>query len=127
MTGIVHILVVDDERLIADSLADILRTKGFEATVAYSGEAALEVAMVRKPNVLISDVVMGGMSGIDLAIVFSEIMPECRIVLCSGQVATTDLLKAAESKGFAFEILAKPVHPRFILEKLNDMPSRLEI
>jgi DNA-binding response OmpR family regulator len=115
----VKILIVDNERLIADTLAAILRMNGFEPTVAYSAEDALLIAKELHPDLLLSDVIMGPMSGIDLAIVLSAVLPNGKILLSSGQSATMRLLDAAESRGHHFEILAKPVHPQLILDRIS--------
>ena len=113
------VLIVDDERVIADTLAAILSYKGFSTTAVYSGERAVEAAIELRPNFLISDVVMGAMSGIEAAILISASVPECRILLFSGNAATNDLLRHAQSEGFQFELLAKPVHPQIIVDHLN--------
>ncbi|SRR6266702_2754319 len=114
-----RVLIVDDEHIIADTLAVILSQKGFSTTAVYSGERAVETASKLQPNFLISDVIMGGMSGIEAAIRISESVPECRVLLFSGNAATTDLLRDAQSEGYQFEMLAKPVHPQIILDHLK--------
>ena len=113
------VLVVDDERVIADSLAMILNQSGFEARAVYSGEKALEAASELKPDMLISDVIMAGLNGIDAAIRIRALLPRIKILLFSGQAATADLLEKARAKGYEFEILAKPVHPHDLLTKLR--------
>jgi CheY-like chemotaxis protein len=113
------VLVADDERVIADSLAMILNQSGFKAIVAYTGEKALEMAAEFKPDMLISDVIMGGLNGIDAAIRIRELLPSIKILLFSGQAATADLLEKARAQGYEFEILAKPVHPQDLLAKLR--------
>lgn len=120
-----RVLVVDDERTIADTLVLILNQSGFETSAAYSGEMAVEAAVDVKPDVLISDVVMGAMSGIDAAIRICKSFPSCRVILFSGQAATTDLLQKAKSNGHIFEILTKPVHPQVLLDRLRD-PAQVE-
>jgi CheY-like chemotaxis protein len=80
---------------------------------------ALEVAGELKPDVLISDVIMTGMTGIEAAIHILEVVPTCRVILFSGQAATADLLERAEAKGHRFELLAKPVHPQVLLDHLT--------
>ena len=114
----IRVLVADDERTIANTLARILSASGFDATAVYSGERALEAAKEVKPDVLITDVIMTGMTGIEAAIRITEIAPECRVILFSGQASTADLLARAESKGHHFEILTKPVHPQVLLDRL---------
>src|SRR4051794_36129328 len=77
-------LVVDDEHLIADTLVAILRAKGFAPFAAYDAETALEMSRVVFPELLISDVVMPGMNGIDLAVKLTRELPDCRVLLFSG-------------------------------------------
>jgi CheY-like chemotaxis protein len=113
------VLVADDERVIADTLSIILNQSGFEATAVYSGEKAVEMARILRPNMLISDVIMTDMNGIDAAIQIRGILPDCKILLFSGQAATADLLEGARAKGHEFEILAKPVHPQDLLARLR--------
>jgi CheY-like chemotaxis protein len=113
------VLVADDERVIADTLAMILNQSGFEARAAYSSEKALELVPEFKPDMLISDVIMGELNGIDAAIQIRAILPNIKILLFSGQAATADLLEKARAQGYEFEILAKPVHPQDLLTRLR--------
>jgi CheY-like chemotaxis protein len=113
------ILVADDERVIADTLAMILNQSGFEARAVYSGETALTLAASFEPDMLISDVIMADLNGIDAAIRIRGILPKIKILLFSGQAATADLLEKARAKGYEFEILAKPVHPQDLLNRLR--------
>jgi len=114
-----RVLVADDERVIADTLAMILNQSGFDARAVYSGEGALELAPSFAPNMLISDVIMADLNGIDAAIRIREILPDIKILLFSGQAATADLLEKARVEGYEFEILAKPVHPQDLLSRLR--------
>jgi CheY-like chemotaxis protein len=113
------VLVADDERVIADTLAIILNQSGFEATAVYNGEKAVEAARILRPDMLISDVIMTDMNGIDAAITIRGMLPNCKILLFSGQAATADLLDRARVQGHEFEILAKPVHPQDLLARLR--------
>jgi DNA-binding response OmpR family regulator len=113
------ILVADDERVIADSLAMILNLSGFEARAVYSGESAIELAAEFQPEMLISDVIMAGLSGIDAAIQIRALFPQVKILLFSGQAATADLLEKARAQGYEFDILSKPVHPQDLLARLR--------
>src|ERR1700693_2391283 len=113
------VLVADDEQVIANTLAIILNQAGFEARAVYSGEKAIESLDSFKPDMLISDVIMTGMTGIEAAIATRQRMPNCKILLFSGQAATADLLEKARLEGHEFEILAKPVHPTDLLAKLR--------
>ena len=118
-SGKPKVLVADDEQVIANTLAIILNQAGFEARAVYSGEKALEAIDDFQPNMLISDVIMTGMTGIEAAIATRNKLPACKILLFSGQAATADLLEKARQEGHEFEILAKPVHPTDLLAKLR--------
>lgn len=114
------VLVVDDERVIADTLAIILNQHGYEASAVYTGTAAVERARSVRPDLVISDVIMPDMNGIEAAIAIRKFHPGCKILLFSGQAATADLLENARAHGHEFEILAKPVHPQDLLSKLRE-------
>jgi DNA-binding NtrC family response regulator len=115
-----RIFVVDDEDVIASSLAMILRFQGgFHATSFTDPLKALQAVHAEVPDLLITDVVMPQMSGIDLAIQLSDICPDCKVLLFSGQAATADLLEAARSSGYKFELLLKPVHPADLLASIR--------
>jgi CheY-like chemotaxis protein len=113
-----RVLVVDDEQVIADTLSIILNKAGFDASPVYTGTAAVESARTIQPDLIISDVIMPDMNGIEAAIQIRAFLPGCKILLFSGQAATADLLESARAKGHEFEILAKPVHPQDLLAKL---------
>ncbi|MHB1935472.1 MAG: response regulator [Acidobacteriaceae bacterium] len=117
------VLIVDDEVVIADTLTTILAQHGIAAMTAYDGPGALEIARVIPPDVLLTDVVMPGMSGIDLAIAIKKDVPDCAILLFSGQAATSGLLAKAGKAWCDFEVLLKPIHPaklvKLIFERLD--------
>ena len=118
------VLVVDDETVIADSLAIILNENGYSAHATYSGETAVEMAASLTPDILISDVVMGEMSGIELAIHFTKAYPRCRIVLISGNAITKSLLEWAARYGYRFELIPKPTHPQAMLDYLASVTAQ---
>ena len=114
-----RVLVVDDESLIADSVAMILNRNGFSAVAKYSGAAALQSIQEQCPDIVVSDVVMPDFNGIELAKAVRTICPDARIVLFSGNVDTSSLLDDASIQGYFFEILAKPIHPVQLLKALK--------
>jgi len=114
-----RIFVVDDERIIADTLAAILSHHGYAATPFYDALSALAACETATPDLIISDVVMPQCSGVDLAIRIKERYPACRILLFSGHAGTMDLLQDARRLGHDFEILSKPIHPKDLLAKLE--------
>jgi DNA-binding NtrC family response regulator len=111
-----RVLIVDDERTIADTLAIIFSQSGYDTRAAYSAEEALEIVAQWPPDLAILDVVLPKMHGIDLAVLLTTQLPKCQTVLFSGQALTAELLAEAAKKGYTFAILAKPVHPNVILE-----------
>jgi DNA-binding NtrC family response regulator len=114
------VFIVDDERVIADTLSIILSKSGFSTMTAYDGESALELARAVHPDLLISDVVMPEMTGVDLAIAVTETVPGCKVLLFSGQAAIVDLLEKARRRGHDFTILTKPVHPTDMLRRISE-------
>ena len=115
-TGQARILVVDDDRILADSLALILRGRGFESRSVYSGEDAAQAALEWTPDAVIADVVMGKMDGVTLAIYLAQTLPACKVLLMSGNAATEQLLDHSKELGHEFPILAKPFPPDSIFE-----------
>ena len=118
-----RIFVVDDEWVIASTLATILKHSGFDAVSFTDPLDALRAGVERAPNLLITDVMMPQMSGIELAIQMRAQSPECKVLLFSGQAATRDLLDQARRDGHDFELLAKPIHPKDFVEKIKDLHS----
>jgi DNA-binding NtrC family response regulator len=120
------ILVVDDERRIADTLALILQSNGYKTAVAYEGDSALAQASEMRPDLLLTDVIMPGMNGIELAMAVSKRLPECKILLFSGQAATTELLDHAQKQGCDFPLVSKPIHPEDMLKKVAEILNSSE-
>ena len=114
-----RVLVVDDDRLVADTLTQVLNISGFDATADYSGERAVELAGMHHFDLFVSDVVMDGMTGIEAALSVCKLLPGCRVLLLSGNDETDRLLDEARVRGHDFDILAKPAHPLLIIEKLQ--------
>ncbi len=114
-----RILVVDDEMLIADTIVQILNRNGFIAEAAYSGGQAIDVAKRHCPELVLSDVMMPHVDGVEAAIAIREYCPDTRIVLFSGQAATVEILARARERGHNFELLPKPIHPTQLIKHLR--------
>ena len=91
---------------------------GFSTRYFLDPLEALDAARIEVPDLLISDVVMPQFSGVDLAVRIQKECPACKVLLFSGQAATTDLLKAAREQGHDFRLLAKPIHPSDLLSEI---------
>ena len=118
-----RILVADDDSVIAATLSQILRLSGYETETVSSGEEAVSSAAKRRPDLLITDVIMGGITGIEAAIRILQFIPACRVILISGQANTADHLAASCRQGHQLEILPKPVHPKDLLDRIATLAA----
>jgi CheY-like chemotaxis protein len=118
-----RILVIDDEKKLADTLVMILKAAGHEAEAVYDGADALLRSEALRPECVICDVVMPGMSGLEACAKVQELNPRCHILLFSGQAVTSRLIDDARAKGHAWELLAKPVDPEELLMKLAELKA----
>ena len=119
-----RVLVVDDERLLADTTAAILRRAGFDTRTVYDGFSALELIPSFHPDYLLTDIMMPGMNGVQLAMAIARMHPLTKIMLFSGQAGITDILEESHAKGYEFPLLAKPVHPLKLVEGLKNLSER---
>jgi DNA-binding response OmpR family regulator len=117
-----HVLIVDDEQPVADTLSLVFQSKGYSVTVAYNAESALVLSQTLPPDIVISDIMLPGMNGIQFAILMHETYPNCRVILLSGHPATADVIVDAEAHGHIFELLPKPYHPSELLARVSAVP-----
>ena len=116
-----RVYIVDDEHVIAHTLAAILKNSGFDATAFTSPLDALDAANSNAPDLLITDVMMPEMSGVDLGIHFRTRFPQCNVLLFSGLATTAALLDEARKQGHDFTLLAKPIHPKDLLAAIGSL------
>ncbi len=121
MPGSRRILIVDDEPNVTETLGLIFSTRGYEVREAYSAEQAIEVLAEWKPDLAIVDVMLPQMNGIEFGIALEANYPECQLLLLSGHPGTGALLEWAKERGHNFDILAKPLHPAFILDMVANL------
>lgn len=121
------ILVVDDEARIADTLVLVLQHNGYQTSVAYEGTSALARCAEFHPDLLLTDVVMPGMDGIELSQRVTEKVPECKVLLFSGNAATVELVEQARNRGVHLQLLSKPVHPVEMLRKIAETLDRTKM
>jgi DNA-binding NtrC family response regulator len=114
------VLIVDDERIIADTLAMILGKNGYRVMTANEGETAFKLACATPPDLLLTDVAMPGMTGVELAIKVKQMIPSCRVLLFSGHASAQEALEEARSMGHDFNLLSKPVHPSDMLRRVSE-------
>ena len=111
-----RVLIIDDEVNVSDTLGLIFTKEGYEARVAHSAEDAIELIAIWAPDLAIIDVILPGMNGIDFALVLRANHPGCQLLLFSGAQSTSELLTQAAKDGNLFDIVAKPLHPTYMLE-----------
>jgi CheY-like chemotaxis protein len=105
--------------VIATTLEAILKNHGFSAKAFTNPMDALESAGSDCPDLLIADVMMPGMNGIELGIQLRARFPMCQILLFSGYSTTISLLDRARENGHNFILLAKPIHPKDLLAAIS--------
>lgn len=115
------IIVIDDQRLIANTLAQILNQKGHDATPVYSGEEALEQVNRCEPDVVLSDVRMHKLDGIQTALRIRILHPNCRVILFSASAISDE--EQARIDDCGFEFLRRPLHPKDVLNLLCRKPA----
>lgn len=120
------VLVVDDNETVARTLALLLQQSGYNAVSAGNGSDALDVASGIAVDVAICDIQLPGIDGLQTAVELCKRLPNCKIILISGQPESTELFERAVEQGLHFPVLAKPVPPAELLgliqELLRPMP-----
>lgn len=104
-----RIYIVDDEELIARTLAAIFEESGYETEYFIRPDALLEAASARSPNVVVSDYAMPELSGIELARKLFELCPSCRFFLLSATELSLIETRAARAPTPDFSFFSKPV------------------
>jgi DNA-binding NtrC family response regulator len=116
-----RIIVIDDQRLIANTLAQILNQNGYDAAPVYSGEEALEQVNRTEPDVVLSDVRMHKLDGIQTALRIRILHPNCRVILFSASAISDE--EQARIDDCGFEFLGRPLHPKDVLHHLSGKPA----
>ena len=119
--GKLRILIADDERIIADTLAMILNHNGYDAFPVYGGQLAVEKARRWRPDLFVADVSMPELDGVQAAIEICAMVPECRVLLFSGEASSRILVRAAGFKGHRFEFIQKPIPPLDLLSRIRHL------
>lgn len=111
------ILVVDDDRRIVKTTCDILKIKGHEAIAAYTGEEGVDTVKRERPDCVLMDIKMPGISGVEAMKQMRSVIPDLPIVLVSAY-ATEDTVTEAERAG-AYAVMSKPIDFQVILSFLS--------
>jgi DNA-binding response OmpR family regulator len=116
------ILVIDDEQFLADSLAAIFKAKGYEVAARYRPADGIAAAQSFRPNMLLSDVMLPELNGVELAVKIRSLLPDCKVLLMSGDSTTArSFLLQALKQGHEFDLLEKPIDPDDLLTRTKNL------
>ena len=118
--GKARILVVDDDKTVATTLRDYLAEQGYEVATAFSGEEAIVQAAVFSPDLLVSDICMGALNGVETATAITAMSPDCRVLFLSGVSSMYDVMSTAP-KRLVYSFMSKSVHPLDLLNAIAYM------
>jgi two-component system, sensor histidine kinase and response regulator len=116
-SGMARILVIDDERGIREGCRRVLQAEGYHAETAENGEAGLRAVEAGKFDLLLVDVKMPGMSGIELVRRVREVDPSLVCVMITGYATLETAVEATRSG--AYDFLPKPFTPDELLAKVS--------
>jgi DNA-binding NtrC family response regulator len=120
-----RVLVVDDEPMIVSLLSTVLREKGWDVTEARSGTDGIDQLDRARFDVILTDLVMPGDSGIDLLRAAKEIHPDVEVILMTGY-ATADTAIEAMRNG-AFHYIMKPLKPEEVVNLVEKAYSQRQL
>ncbi len=112
------ILIVDDEKSIRESLTGILQDEGFSPTCVASGESAIEKISEEKPDLILLDIWMPGMDGLETLTRIRETYPDQLVVMMSGHGTIETAVKA--TKLGAYDFIEKPLSLEKILLSIQN-------
>jgi len=115
------ILVVDDDPMILDIIEDEISFCGYKPLMASSGEEAMKLAQKEKIDLLVTDIMMPGMSGVDLAKQFTVCHPEAKILFMSGYVSPSVAQQGIPENECFF--IQKPFTPNSLVKKVRNVLS----
>ena len=112
-------MIVDDSSMSRRIVRGILESAGHEVTEAADGMAALERYSLEKPDLVVLDLVMGGMGGLDVLQKLREIDSQARIIVATAdiQTSTREMAEQAGSRGF----VTKPIRKEELLSLVNSV------
>jgi DNA-binding response OmpR family regulator len=112
------ILLVDDEREFVTTLAERLELRNMNVSIAMDGETALGIVEHNPPQVVVLDVMMPGLGGLEVLEKIKAMDPGIQVILLTGHGATTDGIRGMQLG--AFDYLIKPIDIDELIKKLNE-------
>lgn len=119
-----RLLVLDDDPAVRQTWSIILRQQGYDVVAAARGEEAVAAAGRHRPHLLLADIRLPDMTGIEAARRIVEAVPACCVLLISGDGSSSEALDDARARGVVFEVLPKPISPPELLARIWEQISR---
>jgi len=117
------ILLVDDEKEFVTTLAERLELRNMNVSIAMDGEAALEIIENDPPQIVVLDVMMPGLSGMEVLEKIKAMDSRIQVILLTGHGATKDGIRGMQLG--AFDYLIKPIDIDELIEKLNEAAKHM--
>lgn len=111
-----RILIADHEPPLADTMAAYLSLRGIEACTAYDGNQAVTTARMWRPHVFLTDAILPGIDGIEVARTVSRLLPECRVLLA----VEGNWISEFRQRAHRVVIVEKPIMPEKLLNLLRE-------
>lgn len=119
-----HILIVDDELDLRELLEYNLKNEGFEVSTAENGSLAVEMAKQRKPDLVLLDLMMPGMDGIEVCEVLRTTPGLENTIICMLTARSEDYSQIAGLDAGADDYITKPIKPKVLISKINSLLRR---
>jgi CheY-like chemotaxis protein len=116
-----HIVIIDDEDVVAQTLAEAVRVQGHTVAVGRSGSEALALLAEKRPDALFLDLVMPGLSGVDLVRMIRRDNPDLPIVVVTGWAGPKDLDEVRQLG--VTDIVEKPWALKYVDEALKNLAT----
>jgi CheY-like chemotaxis protein len=120
-----HVLVVDDQDDIAETMAILIRLYGHEVDTAFSGAAALRAAQAKTPDVVLLDISMPGMNGFDVAKQFRGMFGYKVLLIAITAYGSAEAKRRCLEAGFD-DHFVKPVNPEFVQRRLAELAASFQ-
>lgn len=117
-----RVLLVDDEREFAAALTERLRLRGYEASASFTAAEALAAVAAAPPDVVLLDLSLPGVRGVELLMTLRQLLPHGEIILLSGHLDLAEKIEGVRID--AFGLLLKPVEMPELIAKLEAARAR---
>jgi CheY-like chemotaxis protein len=115
------LMVLDDDDAVRQTWTIIFRQQGYDVVPADRGEAAIDAARDRAPDLLLADIRLPDMTGIEASRRVKELAPACHVLLISGDSDSGEAIEEARAKGATFEVLPKPISPPDLIKRIAEL------